>query len=182
MSLARTNPGWRGRCLLGQCGWGRLPGQCGTHRAARWMCTPGMVFGGYLVGMICGRSSLITLCARCKAGPPSSVRGACLMPRIAGPRASMARSSALAAHACFSALYQSPSSVTVLPFVCSSTPGSSWVQGPRWAPILRESNMLRPTDRHQTTTCQLYILLSMVEKENSIVCRPDHVGLRLNGR
>ena len=126
MSLARTNPGWRGRCLLGQCGWGRLPGQCGTHRAARWMCTPGMVFGGYLVGMICGRSSLVTLCARCKAGPPSSVRGACLMPRIAGPRASMARSSALAAHACFSALYQSPSSVTVLPFVCSSTPGSSW--------------------------------------------------------
>ena len=126
MSLARTYPGWRGRCLLGQCGWGRLPGQCGTHRAARWMCTPGMVFGGYLVGMICGRSSLITLCARCKAGPPSSVRGACLMPRIAGPRAYVARSSALAAHACFSALYQSPSSVTVLPFVCSSTPGSSW--------------------------------------------------------
>ena len=68
----------------------------------------------------------ITLCARCKAGPPSSVRGACLMPRIAGPRASMARPSALAAHACFPALYQSPSSVTVLPFVCSSTPGSSW--------------------------------------------------------
>ena len=52
-----------------------------------------------------------------------------------------------------------------------------WVQGPRWTPISRESNMLRPTDRHQTTTCQLYILLSMVEKENSVVCRPDHVGI-----
>ena len=51
------------------------------------------------------------------------------------------------------------------------------VQGPRWTPISRESNMLRPTDRHQTTTCQLYILLSMVEKENSVVCRPDHVGI-----
>ena len=44
---------------------GRLPGQCGTHRAARWMCTPDMVFGGVLVGMRPGRSSLITLCARC---------------------------------------------------------------------------------------------------------------------
>jgi hypothetical protein len=50
VSLARTYPGWRGRCLLGQCGWGRPPGQCGTHRAARWMCTPDMVFGGVLVG------------------------------------------------------------------------------------------------------------------------------------
>ena len=123
MGLARTYPGWR---LLGQCGWGRLPGQCGAQCAARWMCTLDMVFGGVFVGMRSGRSSLITLCARCKAGPPSSVRGACLMPRIVGRRAYVARSSALAVYACFSALYQSSSSVKVLRFVCSSTPGSSW--------------------------------------------------------
>ena len=39
--------------------------------------------------------------------------------------AHVARSSALAAHACFSALYQSSSSVSVLPLVCSSPSGSS---------------------------------------------------------
>ena len=52
-----------------------------------------------------------------------------------------------------------------------------WVQGPRWTPISRESNMLRPTDRHQTTTCQLHLLIFIVEKENSFVCRPYHVGI-----
>ena len=61
--------------------------------------------------------------------------------------------------------------------LCVAPPLYLWVQGPRWTPISRESNMLRPTDRHQTTTCQLYILFSMVEKENSVVCSPDHLGI-----
>ena len=56
---------------------GRLPGQCGAQCAARWMCTPDMVFGGVFVGMRPGRSSLITLCARCN-GRAAEQRPRCL--------------------------------------------------------------------------------------------------------
>ena len=178
MSLARTYPGWRGRCLLGQCGWGRPPGQCGTHRAARWMCTPDMVFGGVLVGssprQIVSDHSVCSL-QRQGRRAASAVTVSCLaslehehtwlvLRHWLPTRASQHYSNRH--HPCQSFL------------LCVAPPlAHLCVQGPRWTPISRDSNMLRPTNRHQTTTCQRYLQLFIVEKKNSVACRPDHVGI-----
>ena len=75
------------------------------------------------------------------------VAGPLLTPRCL-PHAYMACSSALGVHKCLSALYQSPSPVSVPTFVCSSTPVSSWVQGPQRAHTSRDSHMFQRTNRH----------------------------------
>ena len=142
MSLARTYPGWRGRCLLGPCGWDRIPGQCGAQCASRWMCTPDMVFGGVFVGMLSRQIvSDDSVCSLQRKGrrAASAVPVSCLASlddehtwRVLRHWLPMRASEHYTNrhHPCQSFL------------LCVAPPlAHLWVQGHRWAPISRYSNM-----------------------------------------